>query len=132
MRYLLDTHILLWWLGEPEKLTPETLEVIASKDNFVVISAASIWEMRIKQNLGKLTLPDNFEEILSDEPFERLSITVAHAHAIKDLPTIHRDPFDRILIAQAKLENLTLITEDQLLKEYEVDCHLNLKGTVKL
>jgi len=122
MKYLLDTHIVLWWLNDSPKLSAPLRELISSKDNFVVVSAASVWEMRIKQSIGKLELPENFEEILSEQPFERLSITTAHAHAVQQLPDIHRDPFDRMLIAQAKLENLTLATNDKLLKRYEVEC----------
>lgn len=120
MRYLLDTHVLLWWLDDSPQLSKSLREIIASKENLVMISAASVWEIRIKQAIGKILLPDNFEEILNSEPFERLSVTVAHAHAVGALPMIHRDPFDRMLIAQAQSEGVTLITHDRSLVEYDV------------
>lgn len=120
MRYILDTHVLLWWLDDSPQLSHSARAVIASKENFVMISAASVWEIRIKQAIGKLELPTNFEEILNSEPFERLSVTVAHAHAVGALPMIHRDPFDRMLIAQARCEGVTLITHDRALAQYDV------------
>ena len=101
-------------------MSQSALAVITSKENFVMISTASVWEIRIKQAIGKLELPDNFGEILNGEPFERLSVTVAHAHAVGALPMIHRDPFDRMLIAQARCEGVTLITHDRELAEYNV------------
>lgn len=76
--------------------------------------------MRIKESLGKLVLPENFQKVLANQPFEFLPVTVEHAHGIRLLPLIHRDPFDRMLVVQAQLEKLTLITRDSLLKKYGI------------
>ncbi|MBW2641621.1 MAG: type II toxin-antitoxin system VapC family toxin, partial [Deltaproteobacteria bacterium] len=86
----------------------------------VFISAVVIWEIRIKQSLGKLELPHNFRKVLDSQPFEQLDITVEHAHAVGDLPAHHRDPFDRMLVAQTKVEHLTLVTRDIGLKKYKI------------
>ena len=85
------------------------------------MSAASIWEIRIKESIGKIDIPLNFKEILEKQPFEVLSITSEHAHAIKELPLIHRDPFDRMLIAQGKIEKLAIITRDNFFSEYNIN-----------
>ena len=77
-------------------------------------------EIRIKQKLGKLEIPNNFRKVLDSQPFEQLDITVEHAHAVGDLPTHHRDPFDRMLVAQTKVEHLTLVTRDIRLKKYKI------------
>ncbi len=82
--------------------------------------AVSVWELRIKEALGKVTLPPTFAEILSAQPFEALSVTPAHAHALAALPLHHRDPFDRMLIVQARNEGLTLLTHDEAVSRYEV------------
>jgi PIN domain nuclease of toxin-antitoxin system len=100
--------------------------VIASGRNLIFISASVIWEMRIKQSLGKLKIPGNFRRILEKQSFEMLPITVEHAHAVGDLPSYHRDPFDRMLIAQAKVERFTVITHDPIFTRYHVPiihCH---------
>jgi len=120
VRYLLDTHILLWWLADSSDLTKSARETISKRENFVMVSAASIWEIRIKQGIGKIQLPPDFEVIVAEAPFEHLSITSRHAHAVFELPLLHRDPFDRLLIAQAQCENLTLLTHDRNLAVYDV------------
>jgi len=84
------------------------------------VSAAVIWEIRIKQALGKLEIPANFRNVLDQQGFEMLDVTVDHAYAVGDLPSHHRDPFDRILVAQAKLESLTLVTHDISLRKYKI------------
>ena len=84
------------------------------------MSAAVIWEIRIKQALGKLEIPANFRNVLDQQGFEMLDVTVDHAYAVGDLPSHHRDPFDRILVAQAKLESLTLVTHDISLRKYKI------------
>jgi PIN domain nuclease of toxin-antitoxin system len=117
---LIDTHFLLWWLADDPALGERARHVIASPENLVCYSAASIWEIRIKQSIGKLELPEGFTDSLAAQAFVPLAITTAHAHAIQDLPLHHRDPFDRILIAQARLENLTLLTRDDQIAKYEV------------
>ena len=120
MRVLLDTHILVWWLIDAEELGEKARAVVAAQENMVFISAASIWELRIKEALGKVKLPLDFAEVVQLQPFEKLSVTVAHAHAVKELPLHHRDPFDRILIAQARSDGLTLLTRDQVVAQYDV------------
>lgn len=108
MNLLLDTHVLLWWLDDHPTLSRKAKAAIADGKNLVFISAVVIWEIRIKQALGKLTIPQNFQKVLNAQPFEMLDITVEHAHEIGDLPAHHRDPFDRMLVAQTKVEHLHL------------------------
>ena len=120
MNLLLDTHVLLWWLDDNPALSERARIVIADPENLVLVSAAVIWEIRIKQSIGKLDIPPNFRDILDREPFEMLDITADHAHAVGDLPPCHRDPFDRMLVAQAKVELLTLVTHDARLKQYGI------------
>src|ERR1035438_6959601 len=102
MRLLLDTHILLWWLANNPSLSVRARELIADPDNAVFVSAVSLWEIRLKQSLGKLQLPADFEERLAGESFESLPLLAAHAREVATLPWHHRDPFDRLLIAQAR------------------------------
>jgi PIN domain nuclease of toxin-antitoxin system len=120
MNLLLDSHALLWWLLDDPELATKAREAIGDGDNLVFVSAASIWELRIKQALGKLDLPEDFREVLATQSFLSLDVSAEHALAVGDLPAIHRDPFDRMLIAQAKLERLTLVTRDSRLKGYGV------------
>ena len=120
MTYLLDTHVVLWWLEDARELSQSARRLIADSSNVLFVSAVTIWELRIKQRLQKLSLPANFAAVLAAQAFEELSITHAHAHAVDKLPAIHRDPFDRMLIAQAKCEHLTLVTHDALIKAYDV------------
>ncbi|HPQ54329.1 MAG TPA: type II toxin-antitoxin system VapC family toxin [Spirochaetota bacterium] len=121
MNVLLDTHTLLWWLDDNPTLSREAINIISDGKNVVFISAASIWEIRIKESIGKIDIPLNFKEILEKQPFEVLSITSEHAHAIKELPLIHRDPFDRMLITQGKIEKLAIITRDVIFSEYNIN-----------
>lgn len=120
MNLLLDTHVLLWWLDANPTLSEKANSTIADGNNLVLISAAVIWEIRIKQALGKLELPLNFRQVLDRQPFEKLAITVEHAHAVGELPAIHRDPFDRMLIAQAKVEGFAIVTRDTIIQKYKV------------
>ena len=120
MNLLLDTHVLLWWLDDEPTLSKKARDAITTGENMVFISAVVIWEIRIKQALGKLKIPKNFRKVLEQQPFEFLPITVEHAHEIALLPLHHRDPFDRMLVAQAKIENLSLVTRDAHLKGYDV------------
>lgn len=120
MNLLLDTHVLLWWLDDNPTLSIDAKAAISDSNNLVFISAAVIWEIRIKQALGKLKIPKNFRRVLEDQSFEMLDITAEHAHAIGGLPPHHRDPFDRMLIAQARIEKFVIITRDNFFKKYQV------------
>ena len=120
MNLLLDTHVLLWWLDDHPTLSEKARTIIADPQNIVLISAAVIWEIRIKQALGKLEIPTDFRDTLDRQPFEMLDITADHAHAVGDLPAHHRDPFDRMLVAQTKVERLTLVSRDVHLKRYRI------------
>ena len=119
-RCLLDTHTLLWWLTDPAKLSSGAREAIASPGNAVYLSSAAAWEMAIKKALGRLDMPGNLEEVLEQDHIEVLPITLSHALAVADLPLHHQDPFDRMQIAQARLEDLVLITRDATIAEYDV------------
>lgn len=120
MNFLLDTHVLLWWLDDNSDLSEKARSVITDGEHLVFVSAATIWEIRIKEALGKLKIPRNFQKVLRDQPFEMLDITTDHAHAVGALPDHHRDPFDRMLVAQAKTEGLSLVTRDRHLKNYNI------------
>ena len=120
MNLLLDTHVLLWWLDDNPILLTNSKDAIADGSNIVFVSAVTIWEIKIKHTLGKLEIPVNFREVLEQQAFTMLSITVDHAHLIGKLPPHHRDPFDRMLIAQAMFEHFTLVTRDSRFKQYEV------------
>jgi PIN domain nuclease of toxin-antitoxin system len=116
---LLDTHVLLWWMAESPKLSKTTRARIADTEA-VYVSAASAWEMAIKAAIGKLRVPDDLEEQLQRHRFEQLPISIAHALAVTVLPRHHADPFDRMLVAQASIESLTLVTTDPQLGVYGV------------
>lgn len=119
MRLLLDTHVVLWWLADDPAL-PEEIAAILDIEPEIYVSAATVWEIGIKQRLGKLPGPDNLPELVRDSEFRIISISADHAIAAARLPLIHRDPFDRILIAQASLEDLRLVTHDATIQRYEV------------
>jgi PIN domain nuclease of toxin-antitoxin system len=117
MRILLDTHLLLWALSSPEKLSKRARQRIDSSD--VYASAASIWEISIKSALGKLEAdPDEVLAGVESAGFNHLSIVGAHAAKVAGLPPIHKDPFDRLLVAQARFEPMILLTNDELLSGY--------------
>jgi PIN domain nuclease of toxin-antitoxin system len=119
VKLLLDTQALLWWLGDDAHLDGSAAETIAEAE-FVAVSAASAWEIGIKQAIGKLTGPDDLSAELATNGFTELPVTVAHALAAGALPPHHSDPFDRMLVAQARLEGLTLVTRDDRLADYGV------------
>lgn len=119
MKFLLDTHILLWALMDHEKLSSTLKEKICDETNIIFVSAVSTWEIMIKKSLGKLKIPNNFESALVEARFELLPIRVSHTMEIENLPEIHSDPFDRLLIAQCKIEGLTLITQDKTIMKYD-------------
>jgi PIN domain nuclease of toxin-antitoxin system len=120
MRLLLDTHVLLWWLKGAPELQPALREAIADPANLVYVSAVSIWEIEIKRALHKLQMPANWLDVVADEGFRRLPVTWEHAGHVARLPAIHRDPFDRMLVAQAMIEKLVLVTDDATVRRYGV------------
>lgn len=119
MKLLLDTHVLLWWLSA-QRLSPKATAAIASADSDVCVSAASVWEMSIKVALGKLEVPDDLSEQLEHHQFDVLPVDLAHALAVQSLPPHHHDPFDRMLVAQAQIEDLTIVTRDAAIRRYPV------------
>jgi len=122
VKLLLDTHIVLWWLGMPERLRPEVHRTIADSDNLVFFSAVNSWEIAIKVSLGKLPVLD-LEEMhrdLEKDYIRPLPVLPEHTQALVDLPWLHKDPFDRLLLAQAQHEELTLVTRDEAILAYPV------------
>ena len=117
---LLDTHIFLWWRGEPSRLISTVRSGIATAD-LVFVSVASAWEAAIKRSLGRLDLPDTMEAGVLASGFQQLLISFSHAERAAALPPHHRDPFDRMLVAQAQAEGLTLVTRDRRLEPYDVE-----------
>ena len=121
MNLLLDTHVFLWAVDDNPNLSPAAREAIINGTNIVYVSAATAWEISIKRANGKLTIPESdYLEELRVHRFMPLSITTEHALAVENLPPHHKDPFDRMLIAQAQEEKLTLVTRDQRIKKYDV------------
>jgi PIN domain nuclease of toxin-antitoxin system len=120
VRLLADTHAALWLLGEDKRLSPRADELLTDATNEVLLSAAVVWEVAIKRSLGKLDAPDGFARQLLDGGAIPLSVTIDHARAVRSLPWHHRDPFDRLLIAQAGLEHAVLVSNDERLHPYGV------------
>ena len=122
MKLLLDTQCWLWWFAQPERLSEETITHIADETNELWFSVASIWEIGIKVAIGKLPLPESPDRYISTRMGQlgvrSLEITATHALRAAALPLHHRDPFDRMLIAQAQLENITLVSADAIFKQY--------------
>jgi len=125
MRMLLDTHCWLWWITTPERLAPRIQELIVDGQNEVYLSAASGWEIAIKYALGKLVLPEEPEKFVPSRLMRDaiLPLPIHHAHALRvgTLPLHHRDPFDRLLISQAQVEHLPIVTVDRQLEAYDVE-----------
>ena len=121
MKLLLDTHLLLWAAGSPDRLSKTAIKLIDNKSNELVFSAVSIWEVSIKQSLKKANFNVDARLLrrgLLDNGYDELPISSEHAVAIDSLDEIHKDPFDRILIAQAMVEGITLLTSDALIAQY--------------
>ena len=121
MRILVDTHVLLWAAAEPERLPVSFRERLESPENEVLFSAASIWELAIKMQIGRLSLaitPEELARTARERGFDELPVMAVHAAAVRNLPLHHRDPFDRLLIAQAVHEPARLLTVDRLLGKY--------------
>ena len=124
MKLLLDTHILLWWLDANPLLPQGAIGLIRDPENTIFVSAVSLWEIWLKQSLGKLRLPANFLERLAAESFESLPLTAAQTRRVAEMEWVHRDPFDRMLVAQAQVENLVLLTADEVLAGYGASVQL--------
>ncbi|OFX32307.1 MAG: twitching motility protein PilT [Armatimonadetes bacterium RBG_16_67_12] len=125
MKLLLDTHAFLWWITGSEHLSEPARAAIADGANEVYFSAASGWELAIKASLGRVVLPDALEEFMSEQlatnGFDVLPIHLRHALGVRGLPDLHRDPFDRILIAQAIAEGMSLVSGDPRITQYRAD-----------
>lgn len=119
MRLLLDSHVLLWWLVKDRRLAKSHRRVIGDLSNEVLVSVASVWELAIKSSIGKLELPDRFAQSVAAE-FAVIGIELSHAAKVAELPLLHRDPFDRLLVAQCLLEGLALATVDPVLGRYGI------------
>lgn len=120
MRLLLDTHVALWWFNDPTRVRPAALEAIEDGANEALLSAASVWEAGIKTSVGKLTSPRSLAESASVKGLVELQVSWEHASLAADLPRLHGDPFDRMLVAQAVIEDLVLVTRDPLVRQYDV------------
>jgi PIN domain nuclease of toxin-antitoxin system len=121
LKLLLDTHLLLWAAGQPQHLSKAARSLIDDTENELLFSAASLWEVAIKSTLGRADFqldPKLLRRGLLDNGYTELSITSAHAVAVTSLPPIHKDPFDRLIVAQAMMEGITLVTSDQVVSEY--------------
>jgi PIN domain nuclease of toxin-antitoxin system len=117
---LVDTHVLLWALSSPDNLSPRARAALVDPDNEVFVSAATAWEISIKSAIGKLRAPSDLEQQVRRLRFRPMPITFEHGAAVRDLPMLHRDPFDRMLIAQAKAHGLTLVTSDKAIMQYDI------------
>ncbi len=118
MRLLLDTHVFLWWMADDRRLHAAEREAIRDPSNDVYLSAASVWEIVIKQALGRLRTPEPASAAARRLGLQPLPITFEHAEATAALPPLHNDPFDRLLMAQARVESLTFISDDPAIRAY--------------
>jgi len=125
MRLLLDTHTFLWWVADDPRLSKKACEVIGNGKNQLFLSAASGWEIAIKAKLGRLQMPDDLEHFILEQmalnTIENLPVILSHALHVYTLPDYHRDPFDRLLISQAQLEGLPILTADPQISQYSVE-----------
>ena len=120
MRLLLDTHIFLWWVSDWDQIAKPARKAIADPNNEVFVSAVSGWEIGVKKAKGRLAAPDNLTAVVEEKQFQHLLLTFEHAERAATLPAHHRDPFDRMLVAQARVEGLVLITRDARVSLYDV------------
>lgn len=120
MHLLLDTRTLLWWLSNDPILGADARAAIGDGDSVVAVSAASAWEISLKRSIGRLEAPADLQEQLAHHRFEPLPISIPHALHAGELPPLHADPFDRMLVAQAQLEGLTIVTRDENIPRYGV------------
>jgi PIN domain nuclease of toxin-antitoxin system len=120
MKLLLDTHAALWFLSGDDRLSDTSRRQLTDDTNRVLLSAVVVWEVAIKRALGKLTVPDEYLSLLLDAGVQPLAMNLAHAAAVELLPPHHRDPFDRMLVSQARAEGATLVSGDEALRPYDV------------
>ena len=124
MKFLLDTHAFLWWVTNADELSNTVREIITDTDNTILFSVASAWEIVIKFRTGKLSLPENPEiyipSRIAANQFQGLPIEINHVLQVANLPDYHKDPFDRILIAQSQIEKVPILTKDNLIIQYQV------------
>jgi len=124
MKYLMDTHAFLWFVSDDNRLSSKAKSIIKDSNNEIYFSAASAWEISIKSKLGRMKLGEDLGsfiiEQLAANSFGPLAITISHALYTEKLPQIHKDPFDRMMISQSKVENMVLITGDKKIREYKV------------
>lgn len=118
--YLVDTHIFLWWLNDDKKLKDSIRKVIKNPKNHIYVSIISGWEISVKNRAGKLPLKATLKECFEKAAFEILNINLEHLFLLDKLPSHHKDPFDRMLVAQAKSEKLVILTDDEMIKKYNV------------
>jgi PIN domain nuclease of toxin-antitoxin system len=120
LKLLLDTHAALWWLSGDERFGENAARQLSDETNQVLLSAAVVWEVAIKRSLGKLEAPDDFDSTLLHAGAQGLPVSLDHAAAVERLPWHHRDPFDRLLVAQASIEGAAIVTRDESLRPYGV------------
>lgn len=124
MKLLLDTHAFIWWDSNPDKLSPRALTLCQDRRNTLIVSVASLWEMQIKAQLGKLKLNIPMSELVKNQKetneMQVLTISLEHILELGNLPAMHNDPFDRLLIAQAKVENAMIVSTDSIFAQYPV------------
>jgi PIN domain nuclease of toxin-antitoxin system len=120
VRLLLDTNALIWTLVRRERIPPIAIDAIEDKANDVFVSVISAWEIEIKAAKGKLGVPSDLQSAIAAQSFESLAVSMRHAYAVESLPRHHGDPFDRMIIAQAHLEDMTIVTSDSEIQHYPV------------
>jgi PIN domain nuclease of toxin-antitoxin system len=120
VRVLLDTHVVLWAMTSPARLGREAVAALSDRSTRRVVSAATLWEIATKSGIGRMEVDDDLPDFLARHGHEFLTVTPEHAWRVKRLPDVHRDPFDRLLVAQAQAEDIPLITHDRLLERYDL------------
>lgn len=121
MKLLLDTHTALWFLADDDRLSPRAQRHLVDGTNRVLLSPVVVWEVAIKSSLGKLEVPEEYLSLLREGAAQELPVSIEHAAAVERLPWHHRDPFDRMLIAQARVESAVIVSADERLRAYDVD-----------
>jgi PIN domain nuclease of toxin-antitoxin system len=120
VRLLVDTHVLLWWRADSPQLSPRARREIADSNNEVCVSVATLWEIVLKRSAGRLNFPDELEQVLREESFTLMPIGFQHLRTTERLPFLHKDPFDRMIIAQALAEGIPIATRDRVFAAYGV------------